>query len=122
MQKLILLCPGVPVLAISGHDENVFGERALQAGARGSLAKSAGAEKIIPAVRAILRGEIYAGDAPKPNSPLSRKLERHLGFYARPGSPVARGRETRASRATRMAEPLRSRRFSTCAETQIEAS
>jgi DNA-binding NarL/FixJ family response regulator len=65
MQKLIVLCPGVPVLAISGHDENVFGERALHAGARGYLAKGAGAEKVIPALRAILRGEIYAGDAPK---------------------------------------------------------
>ncbi|MEO6567612.1 MAG: response regulator transcription factor [Opitutaceae bacterium] len=62
MQKLIVLCPGVPVLAISGHDENVFGERALQAGARGYLAKSAGAEKIIPALRTILSGQIYRPD------------------------------------------------------------
>ena len=70
MQKLIVLCPGVPVLAISGHDENIFGERAMQAGARGYLAKGAGAEKIVPAIRAILRGELYPGDpaTPKPGS------------------------------------------------------
>ena len=74
MQKLIVLCPGVPVLAISGHDENVFGERALQAGACGYLAKSAGAEKIIPALRAILSGQIYRPDDPKAKTAPKRRV------------------------------------------------
>ena len=56
------MADGVPVLAISGHDENVFGERALLAGARGYLAKGAGAEKIVPAIRTILSGQIYRPD------------------------------------------------------------
>ncbi|MEO7413708.1 MAG: response regulator transcription factor [Opitutaceae bacterium] len=73
MQKLILLCPGVPVLAISGHDENVFGERALQAGARGYLAKGAGAEKIVPAIRTILSGQIYRPDQLKQKNPMPQR-------------------------------------------------
>ena len=60
MKKLMILCPGVPVLAVSGQDENVFASQAFRAGARGYLAKGAGAEKIIPALRTILAGEIYS--------------------------------------------------------------
>lgn len=65
MKKLMLLCPGVPILAVSGQDENVFGAQAIRAGARGYLTKGSGAEKVIPALRTVLAGEVYLSDTLK---------------------------------------------------------
>jgi DNA-binding NarL/FixJ family response regulator len=58
MTNLMKLCPTVPVLAISGHDENVYAEPALRAGARGYLSKES-VDQIVPAIRTVLAGEIY---------------------------------------------------------------
>lgn len=62
MKKLMLLCPGVPILAVSGQEENIYGVQAIQAGARGYLTKGSGAEKVIPALRTILAGDVYMSD------------------------------------------------------------
>jgi len=51
--------PGLPLLVVSMHDEGIYAERALQAGARGYIMKSAGGEDLLTAVRQVLRGEIY---------------------------------------------------------------
>ena len=48
-----------PVLVISMHDESVFAERALRAGARGYIMKGAGGENLLIALRQVLRGEVY---------------------------------------------------------------
>lgn len=56
IKKLMILCPEVPVLAISGQDEKTIATQAISAGARGYLAKGSGAEKIVPALRIILAG------------------------------------------------------------------
>jgi DNA-binding NarL/FixJ family response regulator len=47
------------VLVISMHDEVVYAERALRAGARGYIMKEAGGENLLAAIRQVLRGEIY---------------------------------------------------------------
>ena len=47
------------VLVISMHDEVVYAERALRAGARGYIMKEAGGEALLAAIRQVLRGEIY---------------------------------------------------------------
>jgi DNA-binding NarL/FixJ family response regulator len=65
MKKLMLLCPGVPILAVSGQDENVFAVKAIHAGARGYLTKGSGGEKLVPALRTILAGDIYLNDTLK---------------------------------------------------------
>jgi DNA-binding NarL/FixJ family response regulator len=49
----------VAVLVISMHDEVVYAERALRAGARGYIMKEAGGENLLAAIRQVLRGEIY---------------------------------------------------------------
>jgi DNA-binding NarL/FixJ family response regulator len=41
------------------HDEAVFAERALRAGARGYIMKEAGGENLLTALRQVLRGEVY---------------------------------------------------------------
>lgn len=53
------LHPRMPVLVVSMHDENLYAERALRAGARGYLMKNEGGEKLLQAIRAVLAGNIY---------------------------------------------------------------
>ncbi len=57
--------PGLAVLVLSMHDESVYAERALRAGARGYICKVEPASKVIEAIRGVLRGEIYASEAIK---------------------------------------------------------
>ena len=49
----------IKMLISSMHDESLFAERALRAGAAGYVSKQESPDKIIDAVRQVLRGEIY---------------------------------------------------------------
>jgi len=51
--------PTLPVLILSMHDESVYAERALRAGANGYIMKQEATENVLVAVRRILTGEIY---------------------------------------------------------------
>src|SRR5688500_2341944 len=51
--------PAIAILVISMHDEAVYAERALRAGARGYIMKGAGGESLLTALRQVLRGEVY---------------------------------------------------------------
>jgi DNA-binding NarL/FixJ family response regulator len=54
--------PVLPVLILSMHDESIYAERALRAGANGYIMKQEATEKVLVAVRRILSGEIYVSD------------------------------------------------------------
>lgn len=54
--------PGLPMLVVSMHDEMLYAERALRAGARGYLMKEAGGEKLLLAIRQILGGQVYVSE------------------------------------------------------------
>ena len=56
------LCPNLPVLVVSMHDEMLHAERALRAGARGYLMKEAGGEKMLEAIRKVLAGQVYVSE------------------------------------------------------------
>ncbi|MCX8123179.1 MAG: response regulator transcription factor [Spirochaetes bacterium] len=51
--------PKVKSLVVSMHDERIYAQRALQAGAYGYIMKSETSESIIKALRVISRGEVY---------------------------------------------------------------
>ncbi|MCP5275746.1 MAG: response regulator transcription factor [Burkholderiales bacterium] len=51
--------PGLPVLFISMHDETIYAERALRAGARGYVMKQEPGEVLISAIREVLKGNVY---------------------------------------------------------------
>src|SRR5688500_14422510 len=55
-------CPNVPVLVLSMHDESLYGERAIRAGAKGYLNKQEATKKVIPALRAILAGQMFVSE------------------------------------------------------------
>lgn len=59
MKNLLAQLPDLPVLVMSMHDENLYAERAIRAGARGYLMKNEAAENIIVAIRTILKGDVY---------------------------------------------------------------
>ena len=51
--------PDVPVLVLSMHDEALFAERALKAGARGYIMKQEAIGGLIGAIRQVVAGRIY---------------------------------------------------------------
>jgi len=53
----------VALLVHSMHDEGLYVERVLRAGAQGYIMKQEGARKVIEAVRKVLTGEIYVSQA-----------------------------------------------------------
>jgi DNA-binding NarL/FixJ family response regulator len=54
--------PDVKTLVLSMHDESLYAERALRAGARGYIMKREAAKKIIEGVRAVLSGQLYVSE------------------------------------------------------------
>jgi DNA-binding NarL/FixJ family response regulator len=52
-------CPAVKLLVLSMHDESLYAERALRAGAVGYVSKHEASRTIVQAVRTILTGKLY---------------------------------------------------------------
>ena len=49
----------VPVLVLSMHDESLYAERSLRAGARGYVTKYEASADVMKAIRQVVKGEIY---------------------------------------------------------------
>lgn len=50
------------ILVLSMHDESLYAERALRAGANGYIMKQEAADQVVRAIRRVLGGEIYVSD------------------------------------------------------------
>lgn len=59
IKEIRLKHPLVKILVVSMHDENLYAERALQAGARGYVEKEAAPDSVLDAIRLVLDGHIY---------------------------------------------------------------
>jgi DNA-binding NarL/FixJ family response regulator len=55
--------PDTQSIVLSMHDENLYAERALRAGARGYIMKETAAESLVTAIKRVLGGGIYVSDA-----------------------------------------------------------
>lgn len=51
--------PDLPVVVLSMHDESLYAERALRAGARGYMMKQVSADRLLEGIRDVLAGKIY---------------------------------------------------------------
>jgi DNA-binding NarL/FixJ family response regulator len=51
--------PSLPIVVVSMHDEVIYAERALRAGARGYVMKEAGGEALLAALRQVFAGQVY---------------------------------------------------------------
>lgn len=99
IKDLLALHPGLPVLVISMHDETIYAERMLRAGARGYIMKEAGGEALLAALRQVLGGQIYlsaklsarlleglAGAKPRgSNSPIAKLSDREFEVFQQIG-------------------------------------
>ncbi len=88
--------PSLPVLILSMHDESIYAERALRAGANGYIMKQEATERVLVALRRILNREIYVSDrvankmlqqyvgasSPPRRSPLDELSDRELEVLA----------------------------------------
>jgi DNA-binding NarL/FixJ family response regulator len=75
MKNIIAVLPTQRILAISMHDEAFYAERAIRAGARGYIMKREASDKIVPAIRVVLAGDIYVSEVVK--SRLVANMVRH---------------------------------------------
>jgi DNA-binding NarL/FixJ family response regulator len=62
MKQLTTRLPGLSILVLSVHDEDLYAPRALRAGARGYVMKQAPTSEVMTAIRAVLAGEIYLSE------------------------------------------------------------
>ena len=62
LKNLLTLHPDLPVLVVSRHDEELYAERAVRAGARGYVSKLAAGDDIVRAIRRVLRGGIHLSE------------------------------------------------------------
>ncbi len=62
ISTLTRLRPAMQILAISMHDESLYAERALRAGAKGYVMKHSSAKNIVAALRRIRAGEIHVSE------------------------------------------------------------
>lgn len=60
IKRIKLLNPSVKMLVISAFQESLYAERAMRAGALGYLNKQESSEKVLEAIRTVIRGERYA--------------------------------------------------------------
>lgn len=52
----------LPIIVLSMHEEQFYAERALRAGARAYVMKLESSDKVIAAVRAVRKGELFVSD------------------------------------------------------------
>ncbi len=62
VKDLVVLHPGIRILVCSMHDETLYAERVLRAGAKGYLMKDADGPTFLAAIRRVLGGQIYMSD------------------------------------------------------------
>lgn len=58
LKDLDAICPEVRVLVLSMHDETLYAERVIRAGARGYLMKETAAEHLVKAMRRVMEGQV----------------------------------------------------------------
>jgi DNA-binding NarL/FixJ family response regulator len=95
LKNLKVHYPKLHVLILSMHDESIYAQRALRAGASGYIMKQEATEKVLGAIRKILNGEIYlserlgsrmlsqlvGGRSSLPSSPIDQLSDRELEVF-----------------------------------------
>jgi DNA-binding NarL/FixJ family response regulator len=61
-RRLLQIRPDIKLLVLSMHDENVYAEKVLQAGAHGYVMKQEATSTLVTAIRAVLKGDLYVSD------------------------------------------------------------
>lgn len=105
IKDLHALYPDLAILVVSMHDEIIYAERVLRAGARGYIMKEAGGENLLAAIRQVLSGQVYvspkmsarilenlSGQKPRgSNSPIEKLTDREFEVF----QLIGQGKSTR---------------------------
>ena len=75
IKQIKAVSPGTKALVLSMHDELLYAERALRAGADGYIMKSEATQKVIHAIRTLLAGQVYVST--QVATSLAQKLSGH---------------------------------------------
>jgi DNA-binding NarL/FixJ family response regulator len=62
IKRLVEVRPSLPILVMSMHDESLYSDRAYRAGAKGYVMKQEASDKLLSAVRKVLKGGVYVSD------------------------------------------------------------
>jgi len=62
LRDLLVSRPALPILILSMHDEMLYAERALRAGARGYVMKESGGAKVIEAMQTVSDGRVFVSE------------------------------------------------------------
>jgi DNA-binding NarL/FixJ family response regulator len=71
--------PTLPILVLSTHDELLYAERSLRAGAKGYVMKHERTEQVMAAIRLVLRGGVYLSEPMRDR--LLHQAARGPGFF-----------------------------------------
>lgn len=78
-----VLRPKLPILVLSMHDETLYAERVIRAGARGYINKQEATRKILLAIRTVLGGKLYLSQQ------MAARLVSRVSSVPRPPIPDA---------------------------------
>jgi DNA-binding NarL/FixJ family response regulator len=62
LKDLAIQHPSIPVFVVSMHDEAIYADRVLRAGARGYLMKVESSERLLAAIRRVLEGNVSVSE------------------------------------------------------------
>jgi DNA-binding NarL/FixJ family response regulator len=62
IRELTALDPQLPILVLTVHEEWLYAERCLRAGAKGYLMKNEAMETVVPALRRVIEGKVYLSE------------------------------------------------------------
>jgi DNA-binding NarL/FixJ family response regulator len=104
IKRIKLLNPAVKMLVVSTFQESLYAERAMRAGALGYLNKQESSEKVLEAIRTVVRGERYAsyeftqrlvalalGKRNETQDPVEQLTDRELEIFKLIGAGVTTG-------------------------------
>jgi len=105
IKDLRALHPDLPILVVSMHDEMIYAERVLRAGARGYIMKQEGGQKFLQAIRHVLAGQVFvsekmsarilenlsSGPGQASSSPVRRLSDREFEVFQMIGQGVTTG-------------------------------
>jgi DNA-binding NarL/FixJ family response regulator len=95
IKQLVTQLPEVALIVLSMHDEALYAERALRAGARGYVMKHETSKSVLASIRRVLEGDIYVSERivnrmvlgftssrrPVASSPVERLSDRELEIF-----------------------------------------
>ena len=62
IKNLVTLDPKLPILVLTVHEESLYAERCLRAGAKGYLMKDEAMENVLLAIRRVIAGKVYLSE------------------------------------------------------------